>query len=184
MYPLRIACLKRLGVKHLCIAVESAKSNGAWDKIQQNAQPVGAVFAVLVSTGAATAYVQYKLDESKLSEEKLRGEIKQVKSDSVLSEEKLRAESKLTGEKLRAESKLTEEKLRAKIKIAESSIKVAQAEAAKSLFEGETRTMEKFLMFGFSEEYNRYQQKAFPRKVKVRIQIIAEANLLRVLIIS
>ena len=62
-------------------------------------------------------------DELKATEERLMGEIKEVRGEIKVTEEKLRGEIKAIEGKLRGEIKLTEEKLRGEIKSIEGKLR-------------------------------------------------------------
>ncbi len=71
----------------------------------------------------------------------------------------MKAESDLLREKLKAESDLLREKLESETKLRHAQYFALNSEMLANTAEAERRTAERFLMLGFSKEYELYQQK-------------------------
>ena len=124
---------------------------------------IAPALGVLVSFAAGAAFWAHKLTQTqdaicqleRIHNEKLK--VVEEKMNVLKAENKVVvAENKAKISVLKAENKVLQEKILTGLEMSRAEIAVA-----------ESRTMNKLLMYGFVEEYNKYQEKLFPSKFEV-----------------
>ena len=107
---------------------------------------------VLLTCAGAAAFWAHKLSQNDAAIKVMEEKMKVLKAESSEKINVLKAETREKINVLKAENNALEEKTRAEVAVAEN------------------RTMNKLLMYGFVEEYTKYQQKLklFPSKFEVK----------------
>ncbi len=136
--------MKRLNSSAAPQPSASEKKGVFWAGFTANAAAVGVYSTILAATCGAAVCAQRAIDST---DKKL-----------AVAEEKIKSVTDSTDKKLEVAEQ--------KIKNAELRIKLAEHKTAKEVAEAELRVAEKFLMYGYVEEYSGYQKKALPLKVK------------------
>ena len=144
--------MKRLNSSAAPQPSASEQQGGFWAGFTANAAAVGVYSTILAATCGAAVCAQRAIDSTDkklaVAEEKINSTERTIKNVTDSTDKKLEVAEQ-------------------KIKNAELRIKLAEHKTAKEVAEAELRVAEKFLMYGYVEEYSSYQKKALPLKVKV-----------------
>ena len=118
---------------------------------------------VLLTCAGAAAFWAHKLSQNDAAIKVMKEKMKVLKAESSEKMNVLKAESSEKINVLKAET-------REKINVLKAENNALEEKTRAEVAVAENRTMNKLLMFGFVEEYTKYQQKLklFPSKFEVK----------------